>query len=83
MRRATARPLLVTALLGFVLTGRSDAVPSKAILAKCQKLLNACLEKPWQPPWNQGTYGPKKDCGACYRACTQNNGNWPDVKCPQ
>ena len=35
----------------------------------CRRLLDLCLDNPWQPDWNKDDFGPKKDCGACYREC--------------
>ena len=35
----------------------------------CRRLLTLCLENLWQPPKNRPLYGPRKDCGACYREC--------------
>src|SRR5690606_32767722 len=32
------------------------------------KLVN-CLEHPQQPSWNIRQFGPRKDCGACFRFC--------------
>jgi len=54
-----------------------------AIKAKCGANLETCLENPWQPDWNKGTFGPRKDCGACYRECVHALGIWPDYKCPR
>ncbi len=48
----------------------------------CREGLDRCLENPWQPPWNQGDFGPRKDCGACYRECKHAGGIWPEYKCP-
>jgi RHS repeat-associated protein len=48
----------------------------------CSRNLVRCLDNPWQPPWNQGDFGPRKDCGACYRECKHAGGVWPDYKCP-
>ena len=48
----------------------------------CDGEMVQCLENPWQPPWNRGLFGPRKDCGACYRECNNSGGVWPDYKCP-
>ncbi len=48
----------------------------------CRRLLGLCLENPWQPEWNRPLFGPKKDCGACFRSCKNNGGEWPFEKCP-
>ena len=48
----------------------------------CRRLLDLCLENPWQPDWNRDDFGPKKDCGACYRECKNDGGAWPFYKCP-
>ena len=48
----------------------------------CSLLLAKCLEDPWQPDWKRGLFGPRKDCGACYRECKNSNGIWPFYKCP-
>ena len=47
----------------------------------CDELLVKCLENPWQPEWNIGLYGKRKDCGACYRRC-KNEVKWPTDMCP-
>lgn len=50
----------------------------------CMPLLIECLENPWQPQWNRKTYGPRKDCNACYHDCKDHSkGVWPDKKCPR
>jgi hypothetical protein len=54
-----------------------------AIKAKCSANLEQCLESPWQPDWNKEDFGPRKDCGACYRECVHALGVWPDYKCPR
>ena len=41
-----------------------------------------CMDNPLQPAWNR-SYGNKKDCGACYRECMHEKGNWPSSKCPK
>jgi RHS repeat-associated protein len=58
--------------------------PGLAACAKdpCMDPLVRCLENPWQPPWNQGDFGRRKDCGACYRECKHAGGVWPEYKCP-
>jgi len=48
----------------------------------CDLQLVRCLENPWQPGWNRGDFGPRKDCGACYRECKHAGGSWPYYKCP-
>jgi RHS repeat-associated protein len=48
----------------------------------CDELLVECLENPWQPDWNRENFGPRKDCGACFRECKANGGEWPTYKCP-
>ncbi len=49
---------------------------------ECNEKLIHCLENPWQPAWNRPLFGPKKDCGACFRSCKNNDGSWPLEKCP-
>ena len=49
----------------------------------CNKPLEECLENPWQPDWNREDFGPRKDCGACYRECKHAGGIWPEYKCPR
>lgn len=44
----------------------------------CSLLLGKCLENPWQ----HGMFGPRADCGACYRECKHAKGAWPFYKCP-
>ncbi|HKG60485.1 MAG TPA: RHS repeat-associated core domain-containing protein [Pyrinomonadaceae bacterium] len=48
----------------------------------CARLLELCLMNPWQPPRRRKDWGPKKDCGACYRECKNDGGAWPFYKCP-
>ncbi len=48
----------------------------------CTRLLEMCLMNTSQPGWNRPIYGPKKDCGACFRRCKHNNGAWPFDQCP-
>lgn len=48
----------------------------------CDRLLVLCLENPWQPAWNRPIFGPRKDCGACFRSCVRDGGVWPFQKCP-
>lgn len=48
----------------------------------CKRLLVLCLKDPFQPEWNKPNYGPRKDCGACFRSCVNNGGVWPFEKCP-
>jgi hypothetical protein len=57
----------------------------------CKAALYRCLADPWMPRARPGTlpatrypkYGPRKDCGACYRECRNNGGVWPSYKCPE
>jgi RHS repeat-associated protein len=48
----------------------------------CKEELVQCLDSPWQPDRNKNLFGPKKDCGACFRECVNGGGDWPDYKCP-
>jgi len=48
----------------------------------CAIQLERCLESSGQPQWNRRLYGPKKDCGACFRECKEHGGLWPVYKCP-
>ncbi|HEV8431561.1 MAG TPA: RHS repeat-associated core domain-containing protein [Pyrinomonadaceae bacterium] len=48
----------------------------------CARLLELCLMNPWQPARRRKQWGPKKDCGACYRECKNDGGAWPFYKCP-
>jgi RHS repeat-associated protein len=48
----------------------------------CARLRDLCLLNPWQPAWNRKKFGPRKDCGACYRECKHDGGAWPFYKCP-
>ena len=47
----------------------------------CDRLLELCLENPWQPPHKVKQWGKRKDCGACYRECKNAGGAWPFDKC--
>lgn len=67
-------------ILGAAITATAAA---DAIRRSCSKKLTACLENPWQPDWNRGDFGPRKDCSACYRECVLAAGIWPDYKCPR
>lgn len=53
-----------------------------AVRRRCSQMLTACLESPQQPDWNREDFGPRKDCGACYRECVLAAGVWPEYKCP-
>ena len=48
----------------------------------CMRLLTLCIDSPWQPDRRKDKWGPRKDCGACYRECRANGGAWPFYKCP-
>jgi hypothetical protein len=59
------------------------AVAANSAVEKiCSRHLNNCLDNPWQPERNRGQFGPRKDCGACYRECKIALGIWPSYKCP-
>ena len=73
----------LTALLEILVIQQSDANPQADIEAACMDALEACLNNPWQPWWNEGKFGKRKDCGACYRECKHAEGKWPTYKCPQ
>jgi RHS repeat-associated protein len=49
----------------------------------CGEAFDRCMDNPWQPAWNTNQFGPKKDCGACYRECKHNGGVWLYYKCPE
>lgn len=49
----------------------------------CWEPFQECLTNPWQPARNRPQFGPRKDCGACYRECGHANGVWPTYKCPR
>ncbi|AKT39594.1 RHS repeat-associated core domain-containing protein [Chondromyces crocatus] len=59
----------------------SDAASDDPELERCLKLQEFCLQDPWQPEWNRGTYGNRKDCGGCFRECKR-AGAWPFDRCP-
>lgn len=70
---------------GILIAGAAVAAAvtaSSAIEQVCSEHLTECLENPWQPDWNKGRFGPRKDCGACYRECKLAVGIWPSYKCP-
>ncbi|NJL28928.1 MAG: hypothetical protein HC897_14085 [Thermoanaerobaculia bacterium] len=48
----------------------------------CRRLLDLCLVNKKQPEWNRHIYGPIKDCGACFRRCKHQAGEWPFDQCP-
>jgi RHS repeat-associated protein len=48
----------------------------------CLRLLHLCQDNPYRPPHRRGPYGPRMDCGACYRECVHDKGAWPFYKCP-
>jgi hypothetical protein len=48
----------------------------------CSARLEDCLENPMQPESNREDFGPRKDCGACFRECMLAGGIWPSYKCP-
>jgi hypothetical protein len=52
------------------------------IFDTCRRLLDLCLANPKQPERNRPIFGPKKDCGACFRECRGDGGAWPFYKCP-
>jgi len=49
---------------------------------KCKPRFEECLGDRRQPEWNRETFGDFKNCRACNDACMNNNGKWPDIKCP-
>jgi hypothetical protein len=72
-------------IVGAALAAASVATASVADAAVeqiCARHLTNCLENPWQPDWNRNQFGPRKDCGACYRECKLALGIWPSYKCP-
>ena len=48
----------------------------------CRRLLELCVSNPWQPGWNSKQFGPRKDCGGCFRQCKNDGGAWPFDRCP-
>lgn len=81
-------PPLVTALpvASAVPTTTAIPVPTVApgpleIEAQCMPLLIECLENPTHP--KPKTWGPRKDCNACFQECKHQKGVWPDYKCPR
>jgi RHS repeat-associated protein len=79
---AAAPVLPVAGLCILALTLDDDAADDDAE-EFCLRLLEEYLENPKQPPWNKHQYGSKKDCGACFRQCKTEHGNWPNAKCPR
>jgi hypothetical protein len=69
--------------LGILVVGTAVALYTLASYSQCDAALATCLGNPWQPDWNRGDFGPRKDCGACYRECKHAGGIWPDYKCPR
>lgn len=60
----------------------ATAVPADpAIEARCLELQLECLENMKHP--KPKTWGPYKDCGACFRYCMNEKGKWPEDKCPR
>jgi hypothetical protein len=55
----------------------------KQVEKMCTELRDQCLENPYQPDWNRGRFGNKKDCLSCYWECKDHDGKWPDYKCPR
>ncbi len=49
----------------------------------CEIEAGWCLDHPWQPENNVGTFGPRKDCASCYGECKKAGGAWPFYKCPR
>lgn len=68
--------------LGILAVGLVAATYTVLSRDVCDAQLIRCLENVWQPDWNQGTFGPRKDCGACHRECKHAGGAWPYYKCP-
>lgn len=56
---------------------------AEEIEKQCMSALVGCLENPWQPKERRRDWGPKKDCGACYRKCKKEYGIWDEDKCPR
>jgi hypothetical protein len=50
---------------------------------RCAELRHECLEYPWQPEWNRGTFGDRKACRECFKMCVRDNGEWPHEQCPR
>lgn len=48
---------------------------------KCYELLDECLDYRPQPDSNKETFGPMKNCRACFDHCVK-DGVWPYDKCP-
>lgn len=48
----------------------------------CRRLLDLCLDNPRQPASKIRQYGKRKDCGSCFRECSNNGGAWPFHRCP-
>jgi len=62
---------------------QSDVNPKDVIEYRCSEAFEKCLDNPWQPWWNEGRFGKKKDCASCYRECKHSEGEWPSYKCPE
>ncbi len=60
----------------------ASVAAAKTVETICSANLETCLNNPWQPDWNKDDFGPRKDCGACYRECLHSAGIWPSYKCP-
>ena len=69
-------------LAGWVAAWLVVAFSALAKSTTCDEYLIGCLDNPWQPDWNKAQYGPRKDCGACFRDCLLHGGVWPTQKCP-
>lgn len=68
---------------GPMATAIPKLVPAGKHRKRCDELTVECLESPFQPKWNQETFGTHKKCGDCQRECYRQNGEWPNYKCPR
>ncbi len=76
---ATAAPTVTAAPTATTV----PLAPKMDTESQCKPYFDRCLENTAQPKWNRKDFGPKKDCGACFRECKNHaKGTWPNYKCP-
>jgi hypothetical protein len=86
----TVAPPVVTAIPVASAVPTTTALPIPTVVprdpameAHCLALQLECLENKPQPPRNRRRFGKYKDCGACFRYCMREKGQWPFDNCPR